>query len=236
METVLVVGATGNIGVSAVISALRSGRKVLAIVRNQTSADKLRTHIANIPSLSFDGITFVKADVTSETGVRGVVDQVRAGKLPGFQHVFSCVGGDYNAIPLTEITTEMLRRNMNLSFEANFCTSHFPWLGRETTWTSCTGAQGDIALMPVPAIPQGALFSFCTAASRENETTNVRFNEIYLAFRVEVDELAAQHGVTPASEFAGVYEQILGRPEIRSSRVRVESVADIEELKFKRKF
>jgi len=35
METVLVVGATGNIGVSAVTAALRSKRNVLAIVRNQ---------------------------------------------------------------------------------------------------------------------------------------------------------------------------------------------------------
>ena len=42
METVLVVGATGNIGVSAVTAALRSKINVLAIVRNQDSADKLR--------------------------------------------------------------------------------------------------------------------------------------------------------------------------------------------------
>lgn len=84
METVLVVGATGNIGVSAVTAALRSKRNVLAIVRNQTSADKLVKYIG-----SSKGITFVEANVLSDSGVKGVVDQVRAGTLPAFQHVFS---------------------------------------------------------------------------------------------------------------------------------------------------
>ena len=83
---------------------------------------------------------------------------------------------------------------------------------------------------------QGPLFSMATAASRENETTNVRFNEIYLSLRVEVDEDAAKHGVMSASEFASVYVEILARPEIRSSRVRVDSADDLKDLKYKRKF
>lgn len=84
METVLVVGATGNIGVAAVIGALRSKRQVLAIVRNQNSAEKLFTHVG-----TKEGITTVQADVTSDDGVRSVVDQVRAGRLPSFQHVYA---------------------------------------------------------------------------------------------------------------------------------------------------
>ena len=85
MQTVLVLGATGNIGVSAIKAALRTQRNVLAIVRNQNSADKLVHHLG-----SKEGITFVEADVLSDSGVQGVVDQVRAGKLPAFQHVYSC--------------------------------------------------------------------------------------------------------------------------------------------------
>ncbi len=84
METVLVVGATGNIGVAAVIGALRSKRQVLTIVRNQDSAEKLFTHVG-----TKEGITTVQADITSDDGVRSVVDQVRAGKLPSFQHVYA---------------------------------------------------------------------------------------------------------------------------------------------------
>ncbi|KAJ5782465.1 Short-chain dehydrogenase/reductase SDR [Penicillium paradoxum] len=237
METVLIVGATGNIGVSAVMAALRSKRNVLAVVRNKNSADKLVKYIG-----SAAGITFAEADGTSDSGVKGVVDQVRAGKLPAFQHVFSSFGGEYAETPLQEITTEQLRRNMNASFEANFF-AYRDTIGYlleqnnpESTWTICTGAQGDLALRPVPAMTQGALFSFATAAARENEATNVRFNELYLSFRVEVDESAVEHGVTKASYFANVYELMLATPEVRSSRVRVDDVDDIKKLKIQKKF
>jgi NAD(P)-dependent dehydrogenase (short-subunit alcohol dehydrogenase family) len=83
METVLVVGATGNIGVSAVKAALHSGRHVLAIVRNQDSAEKLFLHVG-----TQEGISTVEADILSEHGVQGVVDKVESGHLPAFQHVY----------------------------------------------------------------------------------------------------------------------------------------------------
>lgn len=84
-EGVLVVGATGNIGIAAVKGALRSGRQVLAIVRNQASADKLYKNVG-----TSEGIDIVEASVTSDIGVKSVVDQVKAGKLPPFQHVYTC--------------------------------------------------------------------------------------------------------------------------------------------------
>jgi len=85
METVLVVGSTGNIGVAAVTGALRAKRHVLAVVRNDKSAAKLLKFVGNSES-----ITTVIADVTSDSGIKGVVDKVKAGKLPAFQHVYSC--------------------------------------------------------------------------------------------------------------------------------------------------
>jgi NAD(P)-dependent dehydrogenase (short-subunit alcohol dehydrogenase family) len=84
METVLVVGASGNIGVSVIIAALRSKRNVLAVVRNQAASQKIFQHVGRK-----DGITVAEADVTKDDGVQGVVDQVKAGKLPAFQHVYS---------------------------------------------------------------------------------------------------------------------------------------------------
>lgn len=84
METVLIVGASGNIGVAATIAALRSKRHVLAIVRNKASEEKLFQHVG-----TKEGITIAEADVTSEDGVQKVVDRVRDGELPSFQHVFS---------------------------------------------------------------------------------------------------------------------------------------------------
>lgn len=40
----------------------------------------------------------------------------------------SAVGGEYVDVPLEEIDTERLRRNMNISFEANFCKHDIPFL------------------------------------------------------------------------------------------------------------
>lgn len=84
METILVVGASGNIGTSAISAALRSKRNVLAVVRNQASADKVVENVGTP-----DGITFVHADVASKGGIKRVVEQVRSGELPAFQHVWS---------------------------------------------------------------------------------------------------------------------------------------------------
>lgn len=83
-ETVLVIGATGNMGTAAVIGALAAGHNVLAIVRNSDSANKLFENVG-----SREKITTVEADVMSDTGVQIVVDQVKAGKLPSFQHVYA---------------------------------------------------------------------------------------------------------------------------------------------------
>ncbi|KAF7671880.1 hypothetical protein GT037_010103 [Alternaria burnsii] len=114
------------------------------------------------------------------------------------------VGGEYVSTPLTEITTEQLRYNFNIAFEMNFFAyrATIPYLLAQkhptSTWTLCNGAQGETAFFPVPGMTQGALFTMSTAAARENEKTNVRFNEVYLCFRVEVDEQAEKHGVTCA--------------------------------------
>jgi hypothetical protein len=83
---------------------------------------------------------------------------------------------------------------------------------------------------------QGALFSMCIAAARNNEKSNVRFNEILLGFRVEVDDAAKEHGVTTATQFGQVYEAVLGNSEIRSSRIRVDEVEDLKKLRYERRF
>ena len=72
-------------------------------------------------------------------------------------------------------------------------------------------------------------------ACRDNFKTNVRFNEIYLAFRVEVDESAVKSGAMKASEFAKCYVALLSDTSIRSSRVTVSGYDDLEKLKYETK-
>ena len=74
------------------------------------------------------------------------------------------------------------------------------------------------------------------AACPDNWKSNARVNEVLLGFRVEVDEAAKEHGVSSSTEFGKVYEEILARPDIRSSRIRVDEVEDLTKLRYARRF
>lgn len=78
------------------------------------------------------------------------------------------------------------------------------------------------------------------AAELENRDTNVRFNEMYLAFAVAVDEEAVKEegvkkGAVKASDFARVYEGILARDEIKGAKVLLFGPDDINKLRWESK-
>lgn len=109
MQTVLVIGATGNIGTSAIHAALRSKLNVLAIVRNQASAEKLFGNVG-----TREGITTVEADIMSDRGVKDVVEKVRKGELPAFQHVYAA--GESAPCPSANIIAFWLMRTVTGSW------------------------------------------------------------------------------------------------------------------------
>ncbi|KAI7171212.1 hypothetical protein KC324_g10996 [Hortaea werneckii] len=158
MERVLIVGASGHIGTSAVIGALRNKRGVLAVVRSQQSAEKLFSQTG-----TKEGITVVEADPTSATDLQTVVDRVAKGDVPAFQHVHAATA--YKAtIP-------------------HLLSQGHP----DSTWTMITGAAGEYGAGGVTALTQGALYSMANVASRELARTSIRFNEVYLNLRVDFD-------------------------------------------------
>ncbi|KAF4895404.1 hypothetical protein CGCF415_v011943 [Colletotrichum fructicola] len=243
-ETVLVFGASGNIGVSAVIGALQAKRKVIAVVRNQTSAEKIFDYVE-----TRDGISIAEADITSEDSVRGIVDQVRAGKLPPFQHVFASPGGLYWETSLIDLEISALHEIMKINFETYLYAyrATVPYLLEKgvsnSSWTMCSGASGDMGRRAAPAVTQGALFSMATVAARDNLDTNIRFNEIYLSYRVQhhvnledkKQFLGLAHLQT-SREFAPLYEQLLDRTDIRSKRVNAISPEDVVNLKYETRY
>ncbi|KAK2027528.1 NAD(P)-binding protein [Colletotrichum zoysiae] len=237
-ETVLVFGASGNVGIAAIIGALSSNRQVLAIVRNQASAEKIFRFVG-----SRNKITIVEADITSEDSVRGVIQQVRRGELPSFQHVWASPGGLAWETPTLDLRLSELREMMTVNFETYLIAykATIPYLIEEgfphSTWTMCTGGAGDMGYRLAPAVTQGALYSFAITAARENEKTNIRFNEVYLAHRVrlEIDEdnqivAGMQIPLTSSKDFAPLYEKILDRSDIRSSRVKARGPEDVAEI------
>ena len=89
--------------------------------------------------------------------------------------------------------------------------------------------------MGVTAIRQGALFTMANVACRENVKTNIRFNEVYLAMRVEHDASAKESGAIPSSDFGRHYEELLKRTDIDACRVSIMKREDIDDLKFAKK-
>ncbi|KAJ6194103.1 hypothetical protein J3E72DRAFT_271545 [Bipolaris maydis] len=165
-KTVLIIGATSNIGVAAILDALGSDRNFLAVVRDQHSIKVLE----HVPT-GYDRITVVESDAVSDQGVQNIV-----AKMP---------------IVLQSLISSSKRIASELR--------------------------------------QLALVRKALAG------TNVRFNEIYLGRRVQVDSVAEQAGSTKSSTFGRVCTNILGRADIKSCRVRVENEADVDELKLERK-
>ncbi|KAF7905174.1 uncharacterized protein EAF01_005695 [Botrytis porri] len=157
-----------------------------------------------------------------------------------FQHVYSAAGGAYGATSLTELSLKELRQILSVNFESNFFAyrATIPYLleqEKATSFTLCTGVQGDIAVRAAPALLQGPLFSMANVACRDNTDTTVRFNEMYLNCRVEVDSSAAQTGAMTSSNFARAYTELLSRLEIKSSRIIVSTHDDLKDLKHKKK-
>jgi NAD(P)-dependent dehydrogenase (short-subunit alcohol dehydrogenase family) len=237
-ETVLVVGASGNIGVSAVIGARRSNLNVLAVVRNKESGEKLIKQVG-----SSDGITLVEGDITKEDGVQKIVDRVKAGDLPAFQHVYSGIGGADMTNPISNVSTEAFRYLMNVSVEGTFFAyrATVPYLleqGKDSTWTMITGAAGDFGSMGITAITQGALYALANVAIRETADSKIRFNEVTLSFRVDYDSVVAETGDawrTKASDFARLYQGVLANKQIKGCRVKATSPKDIDNLDYHKK-
>lgn len=106
------------------------------------------------------------------------------------------------------------------------------------TWTLVTGGAGELGVAGVTAISQGALFSMANVACYENTNTNIRFNEVYLCYRVDYDSVCAEKGTADrikASDFARVYEGILANKEIKACRISVYGPEDVEQLKYDKK-
>ena len=73
-------------------------------------------------------------------------------------------------------------------------------------------------------------------ASLENKKTNVRFNEVYLNFRVDYDSVAKEKGgVTSSSDFGRHYEELLRRTDVDACRVNLLEPKDAVELRFEKK-
>lgn len=163
--------------------------------------------------------------------------------------------------PIQDLDMAAFRQCMNVNLEANFRKTSpkkttngdpnlfavayratIPYLLEQgnpnATWTLVTGGAGEWGLAGVTAVSQGALFSMANVACLENANTNIRFNEVYLCYRVDFDAVCEEKGTVDrirVSDFARVYEGILANKYIKACRVSVYGPQDINHLKYKKK-
>ncbi|KAI5358527.1 Putative NAD(P)-binding domain superfamily [Septoria linicola] len=238
METVLVVGATGNVGISVIIASLRKGYQVLAIVRNQASAEKIYAQVG-----TKEGITTTEADVTSDVSMQAVVDRVRAGELPQFQHVYSSVGTFPGQMPLYSVDLASVRQALDVTLSNfNAYRATVPYLLEQkhpnSTFTVICGSSPELGIYGAVALAQAPVQALGSVACRELAGTNIRANEVCLAWLVVLDDEAEKVGpdkCMKASDFARHYEEILARPEISGCRVSIYGPEDVAEIKYKKK-
>jgi hypothetical protein len=120
-------------------------------------------------------------------------------------------------------------------------------LKKPATFTLITGASRNYGTSGITSVNQGALASLCAVGSRELADTNVRFNEVYLAFRVEYDDNLqkgqssipevdwSQIGWARASEFARHYDGILDNEKIRGMQVNIMSKDEMDSSNYEAK-
>jgi hypothetical protein len=120
-------------------------------------------------------------------------------------------------------------------------------LKKPATFTLITGASRNYGTSGITSVNQGALASLCAVGSRELAETNVRFNEVYLAFRVEYDENLqkgqssipgvdwSQIGWATASEFARHYNGILQNDNLRGMQINIMNKAQMDSSNYEAK-
>jgi NAD(P)-dependent dehydrogenase (short-subunit alcohol dehydrogenase family) len=151
-QSVLVVGSSGNIGVSVITAALRSGYNALALIRDMSAKEKVLSHVDSQVSEACERITFVEADVTSEDGVSKVVQNGQSGIAARLSTCLLCryalsspcltifkvfeaqanietvVGTWLPKTPIYTVDTPSMRKVMNVAFESAFCNKQYPTL------------------------------------------------------------------------------------------------------------
>jgi len=89
---------------------------------------------------------------------------------------------------------------------------------------------GGLGFAGTTAVSQGASFSLAVFACGENVSTNIRFNEAFLNYRVEYNSVCEGN----MSNFDRVYESTLQNKDIRACRVSVLGPKNIDNIKYEK--
>ncbi|KAG9285229.1 hypothetical protein G9A89_002125 [Geosiphon pyriformis] len=244
-QTILITGATGNVGSSAVKAFLEQGATVIAISRSQSSLDKL---IANLKSsnVSLNEKNFhgVLSDVSEDKNLEKVANDIREGRLPEPNHIVSSSGPWWFLPALHEVTFEKWGEAMKSNFNAHFVIyrNFVPFVLNKpnTSYTLVTGSAGLSEKTGVTGITQNCLYGLSKVVIHETSEKPIRFNELRISLRIEDDATfdksvaAGQIQVNAEQNFAsrefGKIFTALAQSNLKGQIVEVNSRAQFNEF------
>ncbi len=173
MQTVLITGAAGGIGVDITDAFLLNGWHVLAVCRTDDQSAHLRTICANYN----DALTVCTADLTQESAVAHCVESA-PGNVRALVHL---VGGFSGGKPIEETDSSVLEHMLSLHVRTTFLMMRgvLPVLKRSGGSIVTIGAKAVLhpsANAAAYAAAKSAVASLTRSAAEEGKPYGVRAN------------------------------------------------------------
>ncbi len=193
-RTILVTGATGNVGWGAACAARESGARLILPTRSEEGRDRLEEEFGGLARV-------LRTEIGTEAGIKEVVRLAQDGD--GLDHVVAPIGSWWQKGHAIDQETSELEELLDIYTTTQFrmVKATAPLLRHvQGSYTVVTGAAGEAphihgaGLLVVAVKAQLALAEVLKA---EHEDDDFRFNEFRIATRVEREP---RPGVVPAIE------------------------------------
>lgn len=208
-KTVLVLGATGNVGAGVAAAALDAGARVVVTSRSTEGVDALKTAFAG------QNVVVLHGDVSDADGARALADRVSA-----VDHVIASLGAWWMKPGLLEqqVAADWVDvRRMLLDSHVHAASAFLPRVTSSGSYTVITG-QG--ALKPMPSahlltVALGGTLALSRVLRFEHRAEGCRVNEVRISARVEK---LPRPGVVVSLDFGRAVVRLL-ESDVRSAIV-----------------
>ncbi len=207
--TIVVVGGTSGIGLSAALACGREGARLVVVGRDDASAEEARRQLADV------GVVLV-GDATDPATAVGAMDEAvrRHGRVDGVFHVAGGSGRRFGDGPLDEVTDEGWRYTIDVNLSSLFHTNRAAaqYFLRAGHGGAVLNMASVLAFSPSPrhfathayAAAKAGIIGLTTACAAYYATRDIRFNAVAPAL---VETPGARRAVADAGTSAYIRQK-----------------------------
>ncbi|KAJ3331879.1 Outer membrane efflux protein [Blyttiomyces sp. JEL0837] len=238
-SVVLVIGATGNIGSSAVASYLNHGATVIAPSRTQESLDKLHQFLTkfSVPVTKLTTVPNVNvSDGKDAEKLAGLIQQKFNGKL---DHVVCSSGPWWNTPPLHQMDVETYRKALASNVDAHFLMWRYigPLVVNQpnSSFTFINGRAASLPQVGFTSFLAHSVEGLAAVVNNQTKSLPVRTNELMINVRVESDKdfeekkMTATESLSKSSAFGDIFPAI-AVSNVKSQTINVETMTQWNEF------